>query len=68
MATEVEINDMETKMLAVDGDSLLAPKTIDAIVRLVLQAVSEQQAHAKRVRAETRVTGGVVHEMAEEEQ
>ncbi|MGH8066281.1 MAG: hypothetical protein ACRERE_13810 [Candidatus Entotheonellia bacterium] len=67
MATEVQINDMNTMVRAVDGDSLLTPKTMDAIVRAVLQAVTDQEAHAQRVRAETRVTGGVAHEMEEED-
>jgi hypothetical protein len=67
MATEVQINNMDTTVRVVDGDALLAPKTLDAIVRTVLQAVNDQKAHAMRVRAETRVTGGVTREMEEED-
>jgi hypothetical protein len=65
--TEVQINNMNTMVRAVDGDSLLAPQTMEKIVRAVLQAVNEQEEHHKRVRAERRITGGVSHERDEEE-
>ena len=64
---EVQIGDLASTVRAVDGDSLLTPQTLEKIVRTVLQAVNDQEAHAKRVRAETRVTGGVAHEMEEED-
>ena len=48
-------------------DSLLAPQTMDRIVRTVLQAVEEAEAHRKRVRAEQRITPGVSHEQGAEE-
>ena len=64
---EVQIGDLASTVRAVDGDSLLTPQTLEKIVRAVLQAVNDQEAHAKRVRAETRVTGGVAHEMEEED-
>lgn len=63
MSAEVQIQDVQTTVRAVDGDSLLAPKTMDAIVRAVLAAVNDQNGHEQRRRAETRVTSGVVHEM-----
>jgi hypothetical protein len=64
---QVQINDLMSTVRAVDGDSLLAPQTMEKIVRVVLQAVNDQQAHAGRVHAETRVTGGVAYEMEEED-
>lgn len=64
---EVQIGELASTVRAVDGDSLLTPQTLEQIVRAVLQAVNDQEAHAKRVRAETRVTGGVAHEMEEED-
>ena len=64
---EVQINDVMSTVRAVDGDSLLAPQTMEKIVRVVLQAVNDQQAHTRRVRAETRVTGGVSHEQEEQD-
>jgi hypothetical protein len=64
---DVEIGDVSSTVRAVDNDSLLAPQTMDRIMRAVLQAMQEQQAHAKRVRAERRVTGGVSQEQEEED-
>ena len=57
---QVQINDLMSTVQAVDVD-------MEKIARVVLQAVNDQQAHARRVRAETRVTGGVAYEMEEED-
>lgn len=65
--TDIEINQVNTTMRAVDGDSLLTPQTMEKLVRAVLQAFNEQVAYNRRVHAERRLTGGVVPEMAEEE-
>jgi hypothetical protein len=59
---DVEIGDLTSTVQAVDGDVLLAPQTLEKIVRAVLRAVQEREAHAKRVRAEQRITLGVSHE------
>ena len=59
---EVQIGDLQSTVRAVDGDSLLSPQTMEKIVRVVLQAVNEQEAHRKRVGAEQRITNGVSHE------
>ena len=67
MPADVQINDVQTTMTVVDSDALLTPSVQSGIVRTVLQAVADSQAHAKRVRAETRVTGGVRHELEEED-
>jgi len=64
---EVQINELVSTVRAVDGDSLLAPQTMEKIARVVLQAVHDQEAHEKRVRAERRVTSGVSHEQEEQD-
>lgn len=62
---DVEINDVQTTVRAVDGDSLLSPATLQRIVRVVLQAVNDQEGHRQRVRAEQRITRGVSQELEE---
>ncbi len=62
---EVQINDLTSTVRAVDGDTLLSPQTMEKIVRVVLQAVEERDAHRLRVRAEQRITSGVSHELEE---
>jgi hypothetical protein len=64
--TDIEISNVNTMVRAVDGDSLLTPQTMEKIVRAVLHAFNEQVAYQKRVHAERRITGGVVHERDEE--
>ena len=64
---EVQINDLMSTVRAVDGDSLLAPQTMEKIVRVVLQAVQRPAGARQRVRAERRVTGGVSHEQEEQD-
>lgn len=63
---QVQINDLMSTVRAVDGDSLLAPQTMEKIVRVVLQAVNDQEAHRQRVRAERRVMSDVSHEQEEQ--
>jgi hypothetical protein len=64
---DVEIGEVTTTIRAVDGSALLSPEVMKQIVKVVLRAVEEQEAHAKRVRAERRVTGGVAAERDEQE-
>ena len=64
---EVQINDLQSTVRAVDSDSLLSPQTMEKIVRVVLQAVNEQESHRRRVRAEQRITRGVSYELEESE-
>lgn len=59
---EVEISELKSTIRAVDGDSLLSPQTMEKILRLVLQAVHDHEAHQQRAQAERRVTGGVSQE------
>lgn len=62
---EVNIGEVVSTVHAVDSDSLLAPQTLEKIVRIVLEAVREQEEHRMRVRAEQRITGGVREELEE---
>jgi len=62
---EVQINEWQSTMQAVDSDSLLSPQQMEKIVRAVLRAVDERDAHRERVRAEQRITSGVSHELEE---
>jgi hypothetical protein len=59
---DVEIGEVVTTVKAVDGSTLASPDVMRQIVKTVLRAAEEQQAHAGRVRAERRVTGGVAEE------
>jgi len=59
---DVHIGEIVSTVRAVDGDALLAPQTLEKIVRAVLRAVEEREAHACRVKAEQRVTSGVRQE------
>ena len=62
---EVQIQRLESTVQAFDGDAALSPQTMDKIVRAVLQAVNDQEAHRKRVYLEQRITSGVSHELEE---
>ena len=64
---EVEIGDLESTVRAVDGDVLLSPSTLEQIVRIVLQAVDDRDAHRSRVRDEVRVSTGINHDLDETE-
>lgn len=62
---EVHIADVVSTIRTVDGEALLAPATMERIVRAVLRAIEEREAHQERVRAEQRITGGVRDELEE---
>ena len=62
---QVQIQRLESTVQAFDGDTPLSPQTMDRIVRAVLQAVNEQEAHRRRVYLEQRITSGVSHELEE---
>ena len=59
---DVHIGEIVSTVRTVDGDALLAPQTLEKIVRAVLRAVEEREAHACRVKAEQHVTSGVRQE------
>jgi hypothetical protein len=63
---EVNIQDVVSTVRTVDGDALLAPRTLRTIVQTVLRAIEEREMHRERVRAEQRVSGGVREELEEE--
>lgn len=56
---DVNINEVVSTVRAVDGEGLLSPKTLETIVRAVLEAMREQEAHTQRIKAEQRVAGSV---------
>ncbi len=62
---DVQINEVQSTVRAVDGDSLLSPATLQRIINVVLQAVNDQESHRQRVRAEQRITRGVSQELEE---
>jgi hypothetical protein len=64
---EVEIGDLKSTVRAVDGDALLSPPTLERIVRIVLQAVEDRDAHRSRVRDEERISTGINHDFEETE-
>ena len=62
---EVQIQRLQSTVEAFDGDAPLSPQTMNKIVRAVLEAVNDQEAHRQRVRAEQRITSGVSYELEE---
>jgi len=63
---EVNIENLVSTVRAVDGDSLLAPKTMEKILRAVMEAINLREEHQRRANAERKVTGGVQAEQEEE--
>jgi len=55
---EVNIQDVVATVHAVDGEALLAPRTLEKIVRAVLLAVREHEDHGRRLKLENKVTPG----------
>ena len=64
---DVQIGEVVATVRAVDGSALLSPEVLKQIVKVVMRAVEEHEAHTDRVRAERRVTGGVSQERDTEE-
>ena len=64
---DVEIGEVVATVRAVDSSMLTSPDIMRQIVAAVLRAVDDTQAHATRVRAERRVTGGVAEERDSED-
>ena len=61
----VQISDLQSTIRAIDGDVPLSPQTMEKIVRVVMQAVDDRDAHSERVRSEQRITMGVRYELEE---
>jgi len=64
---DVEIGEVVTTVRAVDGSTLVSPEVMRQIVRAVLRAVEDREAHSARLRAERHVTGGVAQEREAED-
>jgi hypothetical protein len=62
---DVYIGEISSIVRTVDTDSVLTPQMMEKIVQAVLRAVEERERHKQRVRAETRVSSGIYHEMEE---
>jgi hypothetical protein len=63
---DIEIGELTSTVRAVDGQALLTPQVMQAIVRMVTDATKENEAREQRAQAERRVTGGVSQERDEE--
>ena len=63
---DVNINEIESTVHAVDSETLLSPRTLKKIVQVVLDAVREQEEHRMRVQAEQRISAGVQQELDED--
>lgn len=56
--TDVYIGEVASSVVAMDGASLLAPKTLAQIITAVMQVVRDHEAHEKRRTGEARIGGG----------
>jgi hypothetical protein len=63
---DIEIGELTSTVRAVDGQALLTPRVMQAIVRTVTEATKDNEAREQRAEAERRVTGGVSQERDEE--
>jgi len=54
---DVHIADVVSTVRAVDNEALLSPQVMEQIVRAVLRAVEENEAHRTRVQQEQRIAG-----------
>lgn len=64
---DIEIGELSTSMRAIDRNSALSGKSLEQISKFVLGAVHDDREHAKRVRAERHVSGGVSREQADDQ-
>ncbi|MGH9256234.1 MAG: hypothetical protein ACRD3C_16885 [Vicinamibacterales bacterium] len=60
---QVHINEIASTVRTVEGSAVLSPAQMQEIIRLVLKAIEEREAHGQRVNAERKVTSGVRDEM-----
>jgi hypothetical protein len=60
---QVHINEIASTVRTVEGSSSLSPAVMQEIIRLVLKAIEERDAHNQRVNAERKVTSGVRDEL-----
>jgi hypothetical protein len=55
---DVHIADVVSTVRTIDNEALLSPRVMEEIVRAVLRAVEEKEAHRSRVQQEQRIAGG----------
>jgi hypothetical protein len=55
---EVNINEVQSNVRAVDGEAALAPQTMQKIIEAVMREVEERERHRDRVHSEQKVGGG----------
>jgi hypothetical protein len=60
---QVHINEIASTVRHVEGSAVLSPAQMQEIIRLVLKAIEEREAHDQRVNAERKVTSGIRDEM-----
>ena len=59
---DVQINEIQSQVHAVDSRTLLEPRVLQQIVRACIQAINDEQAREKRLSDERRLTAGVSRE------
>jgi hypothetical protein len=59
---DVQINEIQSQVHAIDSQALLEPRVLRQIVRACIQAISDEQAREKRLSDERRLTPGVSRE------
>jgi hypothetical protein len=64
---QVIIDEVVSRVRAIDGRSALAPETTRAIVEMVLAAVREELSHDARVRNERNVNNGYLDSARQQE-
>jgi hypothetical protein len=59
---DVQINEIQSQVHAVDSQALLEPRVLQQIIRACVQAIKDEQAREKRLSDERRLTPGVSSE------
>jgi hypothetical protein len=59
---DVQINEIQSQVHAVDSQTLLEPRLLQQIVRACIRAINDEQAREKRLSDERRLTPGVTSE------
>jgi hypothetical protein len=59
---DVQINEIQSQVHAVDSQALLEPRVLQQIVRACIRAINDEQVREKRLRDERRLTSGIAHE------
>ena len=56
---DVQINEVQSQVHAVDSQTLLEPRVLQQIVRACIRAINDEQTREKRLSDERRLTPGV---------